>query len=222
MFARDLKSAAAQPTVIGLRDAKESLAEFVVVRSHQRIGADHARHADMVFKQHQITDFVSRVDTAGGVGKNDRADAKRFHHANRESDLRQTVTFVEVRAPLLRGHHLPFQLANDQIALMALHSGLRPARDFSIGHDSSMLQFVGQAAQARPEDKTNGRLQICPAADSIRRAFEGLTLIQLLPLSLGWSRRVASALRWRGATASASVMLSQLGVLRYNEGAIET
>ena len=169
MRARYFQGAAPQSTIIGLGHADKALAKFVIVGSHQRIGAHHARQTDMVFQQHQITDFVGRVDAAGGVGENDRADAEFFHDANRESDLRQAIALVEVSPPLLRGHHLPFQLANDQIALMAMNGGWRPARDFRVRHYGSVLQFVGQAAQTRTQDQTDRWLQIGAPADGIRR-----------------------------------------------------
>ena len=169
MRVRYRQRATAQSPVVSLGDADEALAEFIIVGAHQGIGADHARQADMVFQQHQIADGVGRVNAAGGIRQNHRADAELFHDANRECDLRQAVAFVEVSAPLLRGHRLPFQFADDQIALMAVYSRDRPTGDIRVGDYRSVLELVSQATQARTKDQANCRLQLRALADGVRR-----------------------------------------------------
>ncbi len=133
-----------QLSIIGRGHIGETRPDCLVVWPTQGIVTSHAGEIQVVADEHQVAGLVVGVQPAGGIGDDDRADAQRRHHADRQRDPVHRIALVEVGSSLQHEDGLSFQRADDQTTGMTGHCRHRPIGNVGRGDDVRVVYRIGQ------------------------------------------------------------------------------
>ncbi len=91
---------------------------------------------------------VCGVETAGGVGQDQRSAAEQTENAGGEGDLVHRVALVGVHAAGHHGNLSATDCPQDELPRVTFHGGLRPVRDVCVGDDGGCFNMLCEVAKA--------------------------------------------------------------------------
>ena len=106
-------------------------------------------------------------------------------NARGEDDFGHRVAFVGVDAALHDGDGDAGDGAEDELAGVALHGGLRPVGDFGVGDDGGVFDLRGEVAEAGAEDDAERRLEVARILPRARKMW-----VRAWVARVNWSRVV--------------------------------
>ena len=102
---------------------------------------------DMVGDNHHVAYAETGVCATGCIADKECLDAQQAHDTDGEGHLCHGIAFVIVEAPVHGDDFLSSQLAEDELALVALHGRYREVGYLAVGDGRVNLDFIGQMAQ---------------------------------------------------------------------------
>lgn len=127
------------------------------------------------------------ADAAGGVGDDEGFATEETEDAGGEGDLLHAVALVGVDAALHDGYGDAGDLAEDEVAGVALDGGLREVGDVGVGDAGGGFDVGGEAAETGAEDDAESWLEWGLAADVVGGGLRFAVEVDRL-VGLGHSR----------------------------------
>src|SRR6185437_6233668 len=141
---------------VSVAHIRKARAEALVIRSDQRI---FSLQINVVANHNQRALAVIKIDRAGGVGEDGRADANASEDAHRKNHFPARISFIEMDATSHRGDRNFAGFSDREPAGMPWNRRARESRNFLVRDSRGGIQFVGERAEARAEDQRNFRPQ---------------------------------------------------------------
>src|SRR6185437_2300007 len=141
---------------VSVAHIRKARAEALVIRSDQRI---FSLQINVVANHNQPALAVIKIDRAGGVGEDGRADANASEDAHRKNHFPARISFIEMNAALHRGDRNLAGFSDREPAGMPWNGRARESRNFLVRDSRGGIQFVGERAEARAENQRNFRPQ---------------------------------------------------------------
>mmetsp|Transcript_12521 Transcript_12521/g.34511 ORF Transcript_12521/g.34511 Transcript_12521/m.34511 type:complete len:292 (-) Transcript_12521:202-1077(-) len=153
-----------QLRVVRVAGGWKSRSQLVIVGSHQRILAGQVRQSQMVRDADDVSDVEGGVETAGGVGDDDRLDIETSHDVHGQHHRLHVMSLVGVEPSAeAHGRHSTEQ-TKDDLALVPRHGAMCwEARNLGVLDGESLAvqgrRQTGESGTA--DDADAGNLDAC-------------------------------------------------------------